>query len=202
MRDDLTAILMILDRSGSMAPLADDTVGGFNAFIQDQKAEPGDAVVTLVLFNHEYEVFHNARPIRQMEPLTANAYHPGGNTALLDAVGRAVYDLGKSLSEMDEKDRPSKVIVVIMTDGQENASKEYKRDQIRKIVSEQSEKYCWSFLFLGANIDAFAEAGAIGVAKASTMNFVANADGVRRSLGIVSASVADFRSGGSGKLKN
>ncbi|MBI5537981.1 MAG: VWA domain-containing protein [Deltaproteobacteria bacterium] len=202
MNNELTAILMILDRSGSMAPLADDTVGGFNAFIQEQKTQPGDAVVTLVLFNHDYEVVYNARPIQQVEPLTAATYHPGGNTALLDAIGRGTYDLGKKLADMDERDRPGKVIVVIMTDGHENASKEYKREPIRKIVEEQTHKYGWSFLFLGANIDAFAEAGAIGVAKASTMNFVADADGVRKSMGVVSASVAAFRAGGSSKLKN
>jgi uncharacterized protein YegL len=202
MRDDLTAILMILDRSGSMEPLTDDTVGGFNNFIDDQKAQPGDALVTLVLFNHEYEVVYNAKPIGQVEQLTAKKYSPGGNTALLDAIGRGAHDLGKGLSEMDEKGRPGKVIVVIMTDGHENSSKEYKRDQIKKIVEEQTGKYSWSFLFLGANIDAFAEAGGIGVGAAHTMNFVANADGIRHSLRMVGASVSAFRSGGSSKLKN
>jgi len=202
MRDDLTAILMILDRSGSMTPLADDTVGGFNGFITQQKAEPGDAVVTLVLFNHDYEPVYNVRPIRQVEPLTAKQYHPGGNTALLDAIGRGVHDLGKKLADMDEADRPGKVIVVIMTDGQENASKEYKRDQVRKIIEEQTDKYGWSFSFLGANVDAFAEAGAIGVGKASTMNFAATGVGVRSSLGLVSACVAAFRTGNRKPLGN
>ena len=202
MRDDLTAILMILDRSGSMEPLTDDTVGGFNNFINEQKAQPGDALVTLVLFNHEYEVVYNAKPIGQVEQLTAKKYNPGGNTALLDAIGRGSYDLGKELSEIDEKGRPGKVIVVIMTDGHENSSKEYKRDRIKKIVEEQAGRYGWSFLFLGANIDAFAEAGGIGVGAAHTMNFVANADGIRRSLRMVGASVSAFRSGGSSKLKN
>jgi len=185
-----------------MEPLTDDTVGGFNNFINEQKAQPGDALVTLVLFNHEYEVVYNAKPIGQVEQLTAKKYNPGGNTALLDAIGRGSYDLGKELSEIDEKGRPGKVIVVIMTDGHENSSKEYKRDRIKKIVEEQTGKYSWSFLFLGANIDAFAEAGGIGVGAAHTMNFVANADGIRRSLRMVGASVSAFRSGGSSKLKN
>lgn len=202
MRNDLTAILMILDRSGSMAPLTDDTVGGFNHFIQEQRWLPGDAVVTLVLFNHDYEIVYNAKPIQQVEPLTAHAYSPGGNTALLDAIGRGVYDLGRKLADMDEADRPGKVIVVIMTDGQENASKEYRRDKIREIVKEQRDKYSWTFLFLGANIDAFAEAGGMGIDKSRSMNFQPSAAGVRRTMSAISASVTDMRKGGSGKFNN
>jgi hypothetical protein len=202
MRNDLTAILMILDRSGSMAPLSDDTVGGFNHFIQEQRWQPGDAVVTLVLFNHDYEIVYNAKPIQDVEPLTAKRYNPGGNTALLDAIGRGVYDLGRKLGDMDENDRPGKVVVVIMTDGQENASKEYRRDKIRAVVQEQTERYSWSFLFLGANIDAFAEAGGMGIDKARSMNFQASAAGVRRTMSLISASITDMRSGGSGKFKN
>jgi hypothetical protein len=202
MRNELTAILMILDRSGSMTPLADDTVGGFNNFITQQKAEPGDAVVTLVLFNHEYEAVYNAVPIAKVEPMTVKSYNPGGNTALLDAIGRGVHDLGSKLAAMDEKDRPGKVIVVIMTDGQENASKECKREQIKKLIEEQTSRYSWSFLFLGANIDAFAEAGGLGVARASTANFVATGQGVRNSLRMVGESVSAFRAGRSSGFKN
>jgi len=200
MRDDLTAILMILDRSGSMMALADDTVGGFNHFVTQQKQEPGDAMVTLVLFNHEYEAVYNARPLSQVEPLTVKTYNPGGNTALLDAIGRGVHDLGQKLASMDEKDRPGKVIVVIMTDGQENASREYKREQIRKIIEEQTNAYNWSFLFLGANIDAFAEAGGLGVGAKHTMNFTASADGVRHSMRVIGQTVSKFRGGGGSKM--
>jgi len=201
MREDLTAILMILDRSGSMTPLTDDTVGGFNNFIEQQKTEPGEAVVTLVLFNQEYEPVYQARPIRQVEPLTRRQYNAGGNTALLDAIGRGVHDLGRTLAAIDDKDRPGKVIVVIMTDGEENASREYSRERIRKIVEEQTNKYSWSFLFLGANIDAFAEARKLGVAAANAANWVADAQGVQHSLGLISASVALFRSGKGGGLR-
>lgn len=200
MRDDLTAILMILDRSGSMMSLADDTVGGFNHFIAQQKQEPGEAIVTLVLFNHEYQAVYNARPLTQVEPLTVKEYNPGGNTALLDAIGRGVHDLGQKLAAMNENDRPGKVVVVIMTDGQENASREYRREQIKRIVEEQTNKYSWSFLFLGANVDAFAEAGGIGVAAKHTMNFTASADGVRHSMRVIGQTISKFRGGGGSKL--
>lgn len=192
MRDDLTAILMILDRSGSMSPLADDTVGGFNAFIEQQKKEPGDALVTLLLFDHNHETVFSAQPIGSVEALTTKKYIPGGNTALLDAVGRGVCDLERALVSMGDG-RPGKVIVVIMTDGRENASREYKREQIQKLVQEKSKNYGWSFLFLGANVDAFAEAGHIGVANA--VPWVSTAAGVRQMLGVVGACVSAFRSG-------
>lgn len=202
MRDDLTAILVVLDRSGSMAPLTHDTVGGFNSFLEHQKAEPGDAVVTLVLFNDRYEAVFNALPIAQVEPLTARSYSPSGGTALLDAVGRGVNDLGRKLAGMAEKDRPGKVIVAIMTDGEENASREYTREQVRKMIEEQTSKYNWSFLFLGANIDAFGEAGKIGIGAANAMNFVADAQGVAASLGALSACVSAFRGGKPSGFKN
>lgn len=200
MRDDLTAILMILDRSGSMMPLADDTVGGFNQFLAQQKQEPGEAIVTLVLFNHDYQAVYNARPLTQVEPLTVKEYNPGGNTALLDAIGRGVHDLGQKLAAMSENDRPGKVVVVIMTDGQENASREYRREQLKKLIEEQTNKYNWSFLFLGANVDAFAEAGGIGVAAKHTMNFTASADGVRHSMRVIGQTISKFRGGGGSKL--
>jgi len=202
MRDDLTAILIILDRSGSMSPLTRDTVGGFNSFLERQKAEPGDAVVTLVLFNDRYEAVFNVRPITQVEPLTTRTYNPSGGTALLDAIGRGVNDLGRKLAGMAEKDRPGKVIVAIMTDGEENASREYTREQVRQMIEEQTSNYNWSFLFLGANIDAFSEAGKIGIAAANAMDFVADAEGVVASLGVLSACVSAFRGGKPSGFKN
>ena len=194
MRNELTSILMILDRSGSMSPLADDVVGGYNSFIAQQKAEPGDAVVTLVLFDHNYEVVYDARPIARVEPLTKKVYSPGGTTALLDAVGRGVQDLGTKLAAMEESDRLGKVIVVIMTDGQENASSDFTRDQVKKLVADQKTNG-WSFLFMGANMDAFAEAKKIGIERSCTASWVSTGAGVRHSLGLISGCVAAFRTG-------
>jgi len=195
MQDDLTAILIIMDRSGSMQPLADDTVGGFNNFIEQQKAEPGDAVVTLALFNHKYDIAFSARQLGHVEPLTRKVYSPHGGTALLDAIGRGIHELGRQLVAMEEKDRPGKVIVAVLTDGEENASFEYSREQIRKLIKERTEKDGWSFLFLGANIDAFAEARSLGVDPSNAFNWIADAAGVRHGLGFLSSSVSLFRSG-------
>lgn len=193
MRERLSAILIILDRSGSMQPLADDTVGGFNGFIEQQQWEPGDAEVTLVLFNHRYEIAFSAKQLGDVEPISKKAYKPFGGTALLDAIGRGIHDLECKLAAADEKDRPGKVLVAIMTDGEENASLEYSREQIKKLIKERTEKDGWSFLFLGANIDAFAEARSLGVDPANAFNWIADAAGVRHGLGILSSSVSLFR---------
>ena len=160
MRPDLTDITLVVDRSGSMQAIRLDAEGGVNAFIAEQAKEPGEALLTLVQFDTEYEFVHRGAPIRQVPEYQLV---PRGMTALLDAVGRAINETGERLAKMDEADRPGLVVFVVMTDGEENSSKEFSKAQIKQMIQHQQEKYQWHFTFLGANQDAFAEAAAIGV---------------------------------------
>ena len=142
MNDNKTAIMVVLDRSGSMQPLTKDVCGGFDTFVAEQKKLPGEATLTLVQFDHEYEIVYVNKPLDEVPPLT---HIPRGSTALLDAVGRGIGELGSALDKQPEDERPGKVIVVIMTDGQENASQEWTREKLRKLIKEQREKYSWEF---------------------------------------------------------
>lgn len=177
--NDLTEIAVILDRSGSMSVIRDDAIGGFNTFLEGQKAVPGEAKFTLVLFDDKYETVMFRKDLREAEPLTEQTFVPRGSTALLDAIGRTVNEIGAQLAQMPENERPSKVIVAILTDGMENASKEFTRPQIAEMVKHQEEKYAWEFLYLGANQDAFAVGGALGVRRENTANFAATGVGTR-----------------------
>lgn len=159
MRNDLTDITMVLDKSGSMNDCRTDAQGGLNAFIKDQKELPGEALLTLVQFDTTYQFVHRAKPIKEVPYCYL---HPGGGTALLDAVGRAIIDTGDRLRQMPEKDRPGLVCFVIITDGQENSSREFTRSKIREMIQHQQDKYNWKFTFLGANQDAFAEGQSLG----------------------------------------
>ena len=160
MRTDLTDITVVMDRSGSMQSRRTDAEGGLNAFIEKQKTEPGEAVFTLVQFDNVYEFVHTAVPIKSVPPYTL--VPRGGSTALLDAVGRAINETVHRLAKMNEADRPGLVIFVIITDGEENSSKEFKKAQIKAMIQHQTAVYGWQFTFLGANQDAFAEGGGIG----------------------------------------
>ena len=153
-------ITLVVDRSGSMQSIRDDAEGGVNAFIADQAKQPGEAFLTLVQFDAEYEFLHKGTPISQVSSFTLV---PRGSTALLDAVGRSINETGERFAKMNDSDRPGLVIFVILTDGQENSSKEFSKDQIKKMVQHQQEIYGWHFTFLGADQDAFAEAGAMGI---------------------------------------
>jgi uncharacterized protein YegL len=168
MRTDLTDITLVVDRSGSMQSIKADAEGGVNAFIENQAKEPGDALLTLVQFDTEYEFLHKGVPIRKVP---AYKLVPRGMTALLDAVGRAINETGERLAKMKEEDRPGLVVFVIMTDGEENSSVEFTKPQIKQMIREQQEKYNWQFTFLGADQDAFAEAGEIGIGMAAAANF-------------------------------
>ena len=160
MRSDLTDITLVVDRSGSMQSIREDAEGGVNAFLQEQAKQPGEALLTLVQFDTEYEFVHRGVPIKHVPAYTLM---PRGNTALLDAVGRAINETGERLSKMAETDRPGLVVFVIMTDGLENSSQEFTKAQIKQQIEEQQSKYSWQFTFLGANQDAFAEAGGMGI---------------------------------------
>ena len=168
MRPDLTDITLVVDRSGSMQNRRADAQGGVNAFIQKQAEEPGEALLTLVQFDTEYEIVHSGVPIGKVPEYTLE---PRGATALLDAVGRAINEAGNRISAMDEADRPGLVIFVITTDGLENSSREFTKPQIKEMIEHQQEKYGWHFTFLGANQDAFAEAGGLGIRAASAAQY-------------------------------
>lgn len=162
MQTDLTDITMVIDRSGSMQSIQSDAEGGINSFIEQQKQEPGEANVTLVQFDTDYEFVHSGVPIKQVPTFTLV---PRGSTALLDAVGRAINETGARLAAVDESQRPGLVVFVIVTDGEENSSREFTRDQIRTMVEHQQSAYKWQFTFLAANQDAFAAGGSMGIAQ-------------------------------------
>ena len=169
MKTNFSDVTVVLDRSGSMISCKTDAEGGVNAFIQEQKKLPGECVFSLVEFDTEYNFVHKARPIADVTPYTLI---PRGSTALLDAVGRAVNETGERLAAMKEEDRPSLVVFVIVTDGYENASVEFTRAQIREMIERQQKEYSWQFTFLGANQDAFAEAGSLGINPAGVGQYV------------------------------
>lgn len=168
MRNDLTEIALVVDRSGSMVGCRDDAEGGINQFIEDQKKAAGDANLTLVQFDTIYEFVHDGVPIQQVEPYTLT---PRGGTALLDAVGRAINEVGERLSKMNEEDRPGCVVFVIVTDGHENASQEFKLDQVREAITRQREQYNWQFTFLGADDSAFSTGQSMGFAAGTVAKY-------------------------------
>jgi Mg-chelatase subunit ChlD len=168
MRSDLTDITLVVDRSGSMQSIRDEAEGGVNAFIEGQANEPGEALLTLVQFDTEYEFLHKGVPVSQA---TGYKLVPRGSTALLEAVGRAMNETGERLAAMAEKDRPGLVVFVVMTDGKENASEEFSKADIKTMIQLQQEKYGWHFTFLGADQDAFAEAQEMGMAASSAASF-------------------------------
>ena len=177
MRTDLTELLMILDMSGSMYSLRDDTIGGYNSLIEEQKKEEGSAIVTTVLFNDGYSVVHDRVDINDVEPMTNADYVPQGTTAMLDAVGKAITSIGQKLAEMPEEQRPSKVMVTIITDGYENASREYSWDVIKAMIKEQREKYSWIFTFIGADIDTMAVSNNLGIDSRLSKSYTKSVDG-------------------------
>lgn len=196
-KQDYAEIACILDRSGSMSSILHDTIGGFNSFIEEQKKLPGTANVTLVLFDDKYEVPYDAISINDIPSLTTDTFVPRGMTALLDAVGKTINTLGERLSKMAEEDRPSTVVICIITDGQENASKEFTSQKIKEMITLQEETYSWKIIFLAANIDATDVGESIGIKGASTYNFTANSRGVDKMFKDVSMSLCSYRSGAS-----
>ena len=193
MRQDLTELLMILDMSGSMYELRDDTIGGYNSLIEEQKKEDGDAVVTTVLFNHNYTLVHDRVNINDVEPLTSNEYVPNGTTAMLDAIGKAMTSVGQALAAMPEEERPGKVMVTIITDGYENASKEYNWSTIQSMIKEQREKYSWIFTFIGADIDTMEVSSNLGIDARLSRSYTKSAVGSRSVYMSVSSAMKKAR---------
>lgn len=191
MRKDLTEIVFILDRSGSMSTVTDDTIGGFNSFVDNQKKESGEAVLTTVLFDNEYIVLHDGINIQNVKKLTNEEYYARGSTALLDAIGKTINTVGNRIDQIKKKEQP-KVIFVITTDGFENSSKEYSQSNIKNLIENRTKKNKWEFLFLGANIDSFSVASGLGISFNNTSNYTANSVGTQSLYATLSRTVADY----------
>lgn len=189
--NNITELVFVLDRSGSMAGLESDTVGGFNSLIKDQKNSEGKAFVTTVLFDTEFIYVHDRADISTVKPLTEKDYVPRGCTALLDAVGMTIQHIAGIHKYSRPEDVPSKTIFVITTDGMENASREFRYDTVKKLIEKEQKKYGWEFIFLGANIDAAATAGSMGIAHAS--NYKADGKGTKLMYGAVGRAVRCMR---------
>ena len=190
-------IICILDRSGSMRNLAEDTIGGYNSFLAKQKENPGAAEVTTVLFDNEYELIADAVNLQEIGELTAETYYARGTTALLDALGRTITaTLGRFEKEniCPEKRR---VLVMIMTDGLENASREYRKATVKNLIEETTEKYHWNYIFMGANIDSAQEASSIGISRKHAMDYAADSEGVAASFNKMSEAANEVRDSGS-----
>ena len=185
MNKNLTEIVFILDRSGSMAHLESDTIGGYNSLIKKQRNEFGEATITTVLFDDSYEIVHDNADIRKVAPLTNKEYYARGATALLDAVGKTINHVGNRHKLAPSSLIPGKTLVVIITDGYENASREYTVRDIRKIIERQKNKYNWEFLFLGANIDAISAAGDIGITPDRAATYQADSKGTQMNFDAV-----------------
>ena len=194
MKKNLTEIVFILDRSGSMYDMTADTIGGYNGFLAKQKLVEGEALISTVLFDDECNVLHDRVDIRRVEPLTEKDYYVGGCTALLDAVGGAIHHMGNVHRYARPEDRPEKTIFVIITDGYENASKRYTYPRVRQMVKRQQEKYQWEFIFLGANMDAAEEAGHMGIRPERAMSYCCDTEGTRANYEAMDQVVRSYRS--------
>jgi len=193
MKKNLTELVFILDRSGSMAGLEEDTIGGFNAMIRRQQEAPGEAYVSTVLFDSEQVVIHDRVDIREVAPMTRREYYVRGSTALLDAVGEAIRHISLIHKYARPEDRPEKTLFVITTDGMENASRHYTYEKVRRMIRDQKAYYNWEFLFLGANIDAAREAARFGITEDRAANYHADHTGTEVIYAAVNETVCNFR---------
>jgi len=193
MNMDLVEIACVVDRSGSMASIATDAIGGFNTFLASQKAQPGSTRFTLVLFDNEYQVVHNGTPIRLVEDLTSTTFIPRGSTALLDAIGKTMDDMGTRLSQTPEQERPGKVILAILTDGEENSSEVYSPEKVERMLRHQQEKYQWEVLFLAANQDAIMAAKKLAIPSENALNFCPSPKGIQMAFSALSDDINQRR---------
>ena len=193
MKKGLTEVVFILDRSGSMAGLESDTIGGFNSMLARQKREAGEALVSTVLFDHESTVIHDRLPLSEVPSMTEREYFTRGSTALLDAVGGAIQHIGNIHKYARPEDVPEKTLFVITTDGYENASHRYDYEMVRRMIERQKEKYGWEFLFLGANIDAAREAARFGICADRAVNYKCDEAGTVLNYEIIGEAVCSVR---------
>ncbi len=190
----MTEIVFILDRSGSMSGLEKDTIGGFNSMLERQRGESGNAVVSTVLFDNESEVIHDRIPIENVQDITDREYYVRGCTALLDAVGGAIHHIGNVHKYARREDVPEKTIFIITTDGMENASRYYDYEKVCRMIERQKERYGWEFIFLGANIDAAAEAGKMGIDETMSAEYICDGDGTAINYEVISQVLTSVRS--------
>ena len=193
MKKNLTELVFILDRSGSMGGLEQDTIGGFNAMLTRQKEQEGEANVTTILFDHEVQLLHDRFPLKVVAPLTEKDYYVRGCTALLDAVGGAIHHIGNIHKYARREDVPEKTMFIITTDGYENASRRYDYERVRRMIERQKEKYGWEFLFLGANIDAAKEAACFGIGADRAVNYKCDEAGTALNYEVISEAVCSVR---------
>lgn len=192
MKKNLTEIVFILDRSGSMAGLEKDTIGGFNSLIAKQRREAGEALISTVLFDNYSEVIHDRVPVDRIREMTQEDYFVRGCTALLDAVGGAVHHISNVHKYIREEDRPEKTLFVITTDGMENASRKYSYEKVRQMI-EEKKKLDWEFLFLGANIDAAREAARFGIDEDCAADYVCDEAGTQLNFEAINDAVCEAR---------
>ncbi|MDO4648556.1 MAG: vWA domain-containing protein [Eubacteriales bacterium] len=197
MRKNLTELVFILDRSGSMAGLESDTIGGFNAMIEKQKKAEGEALVSTVLFSNDSAVIHDRVDVKKIEPMTERTYTVGGCTALIDAIGGAIHHIGNVHKYIRNEDVPEHTVFVITTDGMENASRKYSSDKVKKMIKRQQEKYGWEFIFLGANIDAVQTAANFGIRKERAVNYHSDARGTQLNYEVLGEAICEMRACGS-----
>jgi len=202
MNTNLTELVFILDRSGSMGGLESDTIGGFNSMLAKQQAEPGDCRITTILFDNQYEILHDRIDIKAINPITSHEYFVRGQTALLDAVGITINKIDSVQKNTAEEYRAGKVLFVITTDGMENASREFTYDKIKSMIEHQKSGCGWEFIFLGANIDAVEVANRFGVDRNRAQNFHNDSEGIALNYCVLSEAVSVFRSAPNGASLN
>jgi uncharacterized protein YegL len=193
MRKNLTEIVFILDRSGSMSGLEADTIGGFNSMIEKQKKAEGEALISTVLFDNTSEVIHDRVSVQNIKPMTDEDYMVRGCTALLDAIGGAIHHIGNVHKYARDEDVPEHTMFVITTDGMENASRRYDSEKVKKMIERQKEKYGWEFLFLGANIDAVETARHFGISEDRAVNYHSDSEGTQLNYEVVSEAICAVR---------
>lgn len=195
MKQGFTELVFILDRSGSMGGLETDTIGGFNTMLKKQKAIDGDCLLTTVLFDNTYELLHDRIDIRAVGEITEKEYFVGGSTALLDAIGRTIQKIGNAQKRTAEEYRASKVMMVIITDGHENASREYSSQKVKAMIERKKDRYGWEFVFLGANIDAVETAARYGIHRDRAQTYRADTQGVELNFCVLNNMVSSVREG-------
>ncbi|NLT48231.1 MAG: VWA domain-containing protein [Clostridiales bacterium] len=196
MKKGLTELVFILDKSGSMSGLEADTIGGFNAMLAKQQAVEGECHITTVLFDNNYELLHDRIDIKAVSAITEKEYQVGGSTALLDAIGRTIHKIGNAQKHTADEYRAEKVMFVIITDGEENSSREYSAEKVKAQIERQKEKYGWEFIFLGANIDAVQTAGRFGITADRAIDYIADSEGTDLNFKVMASTVASFRESG------
>jgi uncharacterized protein YegL len=197
MKKGLTELVFILDKSGSMSGLEADTIGGFNSMLSKQQATNGDCLVTTVLFDNNYELLHDRIDLKAVSPMTDKEYQVGGCTALIDAIGRTIHKIGNAQKNTANDYRAEKVMFVIITDGEENSSREYTTEKVKAQIERQKNKYGWEFIFLGANIDAVETAERFGISADRAVEYRSDSIGTKLNYTVLSEAVSMYRDIGS-----